>query len=856
MPALFRWHQRSFLIGSIILAAFIILSSSSVTNSSPVISQVQISGAGNKSKQDFIKIFNPDPIPFDLKGHRLIKRTQTGASDSSIKSFTAETIIPAGGYFTWANSEDGFADSLGADSATTNSLSPDNGIALRQGAIDEGVIIDSVAWGEADNGLAEGAIFATNPSAGQILTRKNNTDTDNNAADFYLAEPADSNETNTPATPNQSSNGSASVSYTNQIFINELVSDPSDDATEWVELYNSSNQSFNLDRWTLEDGSGTKTILSGSITKYLVINSPKGNLNNAGDILILKDPSGQVIDTMSYGDWLEGKTNAPVAKKSHSLALKTDGSSTGLDADDWAITSSITKNASNLISSDDSNSTSSDDSKITCPLIINEVLPDPLGADLLGEFIEIYNPGNTTIDLIGWSLSTSNQLPYIFGLQSLAPLNYLSLPRSISKLVLANDGATINLSAPASEKVCFKLKYTKASPGASYGFNNDTLTWSKPREQWSRQPTPGGTNSNLTINQAPNPVINYSLSGETISFDASDTSDPNADNLSFEWQFGDGASSLEIAGSHLYNTAGSYIIKLSASDGSLTASTKLSIKIGDSSSSSTKNTLVSPSKIIPANNPPQTKTKTTNTKSNTVKKSSTSTTSANNSTIELTGSVLDRPGTFSSLYFFMLPSGESQAWQIYRQKGQLPELAPGQQISVHGRRSSIANIKRLLITETSDISIGDLGPLARATPIQLDQASNYLGQLVTVSGEVTDRAKDSFYLDDDSTDILVRLKAGTGLVASSFNPGTNHTVSGLLVMGSQELELWPRSLTDTDLNTNSSADKLSPTSSLATSTEAKTNQELLAHILIGLGTLLVISAIIMIKRLKNKANIK
>lgn len=855
MPALFKRHHRFLLISSLLLSTFFIYQLVPVTSGSPLISQVQINGAGNKSKQDFIKLFNPDSKPFDLKGHRLIKRSKTSTSDTSIKSFTIETIIPSGAYFTWATSEDGFADSIGADTATSQSLSEDNGIALRQGSADEGLIIDSVAWGEADNDLTEGTIFATNPGPGQILTRKNNLDTNNNSADFYLVEP------NSPAGPLTPSDSIiTNTPYLNQIFINELVSDPTENSTEWVELYNHSNQSFNLDNWTLEDGSGAKTILSGTINKYFVIESPKGNLNNAGDSILLKDPSGQIIDRMSYGNWLDDQNNAPAADSPHSLALKEDGSSSGADLDAWVITSSPTKNSSNLISSadeiSDPNSKTADTS-INCPLIINEVLPDPLGADLVGEFIEIYNPTTKPVDLIGWSITINNQLPFVFGLQSLAPLNYLALPRSITKLVLANDGATINLREPQAEKICFKFKYSGASPGASFGFNNDTLTWSKPIQQWSRQPSAGGKNSTLAINQSPSAIINHNLDGQTINFDASDSTDPNADQLLFQWQFGDGATSLDVAGSHRYAQAGTYTVKLIASDRLLSNTASLTIVVGTSDTvppsqeaKLTQTPIKTPqtTNTITAKAAPQSSTKTTTIKKSTASSSA----SANSSTLQLTGTVLDKPGTFSSLYFFMLPAGESQAWQIYRQKGQLPTLTPGEQITVNGRRSSIANIKRLLIDEVSDIVTSGLGTLAPANPITIDQAGNHLGELVTVSGEITDRAKDNFYLDDNQADILVRLKPGTGLSADSFILGASHTITGLLVMGSKEIELWPRSLADTDLTSQSSAPALSPSSSLDTDKPTKDNQEFLAHLLIAVGTILVITAIIIFKKSRNK----
>jgi hypothetical protein len=781
------------------LAGFIILNLPQASSANPVISQVQISGT-TKSSEDFIKLFNPDSSPFDLKGHRLIKRTKTGTTDTSIKSFTSTSLIPAGGYFTWASSADGFADSIGADTATSQSLSADNGIALRQGAEDEGLIIDSVAWGEAVNGLAEGSTFPTNPGAGQTLARNNNSDTNNNATDFYLL---DDSIIATPTTTNQtiatnSGSGNA-TNYSGQITINELVSDPESGAAEWIELYNKTNSTISLDNWSLEDGSGAKTILHDSITKYLIIEAPKGNLNNAGDAVILKDNYGSLIDQMAYGNWQDNSTNAPVADSPNSLARLIDGQKTTSDKVDWSVTSIITKNSSNIISatsSQDQKTSDINNDKITCPIIINEILPDPIGADLVGEFIELYNLEASEIELTGWSLSIKNQLPFVFNYQVIKPGEHLKISRQQSHLALPNSSETIKLSKPKAEKTCFQIKYSDVVTGASFGFDEDTFAWARPLRQWSRLPSPGSKNSTLTINTAPTALINYQLRDRSIFVDASDSSDPNGDGLLFSWNFGDGTSDSQIATEHFYPAPGSYTITLTVSDSVFNSSETIKISIGNNPISPIQK-IITKTPTNPKATAAQTKTTIKKTASTPVKKSTTT----QSGTIQLSGRVLDKTNTFSSLYFFILPDNEQQAWQIYRQKGELPTLTPGQKVTVTGRKSTITSAKRLLVSNISDITIGPLETQPEPISIQASQKNNYLGQLITVSGEVTDRNSDNFYLDDGSGDILVRLKAGTNLLANNFTPGTEHAISGLLVNGSKELELWPRSISDTDLNT-------------------------------------------------------
>jgi hypothetical protein len=182
-----------------------------------LISQIQITGGTGKTSNDFIEIYNPTSQQFNLKGYRLVKRTQTNTSDTLIKSWTVDTFIPALGFYLWANSN--FADiSALPDSTTSETLSNDNGIAIRYGSNDTGAVIDSVAWGKAQNTFATSSVaftsnpFPLNPSAGQSLLRKswqngacfsasldsaigNGCDTGNNVADFewmQVSEPRNS----------------------------------------------------------------------------------------------------------------------------------------------------------------------------------------------------------------------------------------------------------------------------------------------------------------------------------------------------------------------------------------------------------------------------------------------------------------------------------------------------------------------------------------------------------------------------------------------------------------------------------------------------------------------------------------
>ncbi len=165
-------------------------SSSNIQTTSPpsskiLINEIQITGGSGKTDNDFIELYNPNNFEVNFNGYRLVKRTQGGRSDTSIKSWTSDTLIPANGYYLWANNN--YSDiSASPDITTSATISSDNGIALRYGPEDTGEIIDSVGWGAAQNVFIEGAVFSQNPGANQSIQRKSFFDTGNNADDFEL----------------------------------------------------------------------------------------------------------------------------------------------------------------------------------------------------------------------------------------------------------------------------------------------------------------------------------------------------------------------------------------------------------------------------------------------------------------------------------------------------------------------------------------------------------------------------------------------------------------------------------------------------------------------------------------------
>ena len=155
-----------------------------VSASHILISTVQIADAS--SSNDLVKLYNPTGVTVDMSGWKLHKKSQTG-TDYSLKVFPAGSTIDAGQSFVWANSADGFSETIVANVSSTETLAADNSVALMDAA---GNIVDAVAWGTGTSQYGEGPPYPTSPGVNQLLSRRSSggvmVDTDNNTNDFIL----------------------------------------------------------------------------------------------------------------------------------------------------------------------------------------------------------------------------------------------------------------------------------------------------------------------------------------------------------------------------------------------------------------------------------------------------------------------------------------------------------------------------------------------------------------------------------------------------------------------------------------------------------------------------------------------
>lgn len=365
------------------------------------------------------------------------------------------------------------------------------------------------------------------------------------------------------------------------LIINEIVSDPADNEVEWVELFNNTKKIINLEDWKIIEGSGKETILTGSVgignNRFFVVEKPKGNLNNSGDLVILKFKNS-IIDKVAYGKWDDGTpdNNAPVAKDPYSIARKIDGYSSYDNFFDFAITSTVTKGESNIIIDpkalengegiDKSNYDHSDD------IYISEIFPDPAGSDREAEFIELYNNGERNIKLNGWRLVDASEKIYEFAFEEeiiIKSKDFSVIDRETSAIALNNSKDCVYLFAPFSQSTKHEVCYTNAPEGESYNLididnPNRSSSWA-----WLKAVTPAAKISAEEEYKKQN--IDFDcpeegIRGRPVLFDSSDTID-SGENKFYYWEFGDNATNTLRNPEHTFFQTGIFTVQLTVGDG-------------------------------------------------------------------------------------------------------------------------------------------------------------------------------------------------------------------------------------------------------------------------------------------------
>ena len=267
----------------------------------------------------------------------------------------------------------------------------------------------------------------------------------------------------TPLTGLVSGNGARSSACIGDVCISELMPNPTGADTgnfpdgEWVELHNNGSSGVNLQGWTLEDTGGwihpinadtwvdfanlaTPFVLpAGSFAIISEANQGTLKLNNAGETLYLKDPTNNIIQTVTTGAALMNTSKVPGAT----------------DTDDYADSTGNTPGSAN-------SGASSGPTYVDSDLEITEIMANPWPSEDNatwpgGEWVEIWNNGSEVINISGWKIidAVGNILPFdkdhIIGNDSLmqaGEYRIIALNGSAQWGILNNGQETLKLVMP------------------------------------------------------------------------------------------------------------------------------------------------------------------------------------------------------------------------------------------------------------------------------------------------------------------------------------------------------------------------------------------------------------------------
>lgn len=884
-----------------------------------IINEVAWMGTASSSFAEWLELANTTANDIVLDGWTVKAKSWT-------KAVNLTGTIKAGDYYLMERTRDETLPNIPADLIYTGELKNAGDLVELKDAA--GVVVDALdattGWPGGDNAskttlerLAD-LSWATSTVVGGTPKALNSV------SSIIISPPPGPVASGTPnpvTTPTNQAANSTPISlpkpatiYPGEIVINELVSDPLDGQPEWVELYLAANKTIDLTGVTLEDGSQARTYLSGTLSpnnRFMVIENPNGNLNNAGDSLLLRDGNKGAIDQIAYGDWGGGQFNAPVARDGSSLARRFDGVTTYSALNDWAVTKQPTKQAANQIVSEEGEAPAAPlDTKA---LMISELLPDPLGEET-GEFVEIYNQSEETVPLAGWRMQTKSGQIYKFASTTIIGSHeYKAFYRKHTKLVLVNDNGSLKLLPPGGHRASQTVSYKNGQTGQSYMRDSDGL-W-----QWTESPTPGAANKISQQNQPPIVSIYAKTpveAGELVVFDSSDTFDPEGDVLAYSWQFGDGATSSQANPEHVYHKKGNFKAILTVSDGQNSVSATELVKV----TAKTRNTSAEVTPISPSgkpsvvinealpnpvgsddaefvelynsgsekvsllgwslddgpggsnpykineeiiiepkeylvferaetdialnNNTDEIRLFDSNNqlvdatgyqkaaeglawarrKDNKFVWSQVATPGATN-IIEIKGKslksknkkqvkgakifntaeqeagdeavlhcvVTSLPGQLAAQYFYC---ENDRGWQIYNYKKDFPAVKMGDLLEVRGVVAQTNGNWRLKIKgRESGKKIGEKSLTINKVNLE-DLGASHYGHLVRLQGEVTKKSGSSFYLDDNTAEGVVQLKASAGLSTANITVGDTYEVAGVVQASQSGLKILPRNRED------------------------------------------------------------
>ncbi len=438
---------------------------------SVVISEFRFHGSAG-GNDEFIELYNPTGASIDISGW-LIRGSNNAGTTGTRATIPAATNLAPGQYYLIANN--GYSGVVIPDLTYATGITDDGGVALT--LADAVTVVDQagLSVGSTYKEGTTLAPLTTNVDRGYERriggANGNCQDDGNNAADFTLTAP--SNPQNSGSATVACGVPTVTSSPTPpQVIISEVAwaGTAAFAGDEWIELYNNGGTDIDMTGWRIEAADGDPSInLSGTITagSFFLLERGDDNvvsdvsasqvyssglLSDSGEVLYLLNVSRAVVDTAnsSGGSWDAGQASSfssmeriinggVVATDNASGWITNSQPSTWTTHDaasnlihgtpgyaNWAFT--VTPTATSTATSTPTATGTPTNTGTPTPtgtrtrtptplgflsLVINEVAWSGTAASTSDEWIELYNPGASSINLSGWVLKAADGTPNI-----------------------------------------------------------------------------------------------------------------------------------------------------------------------------------------------------------------------------------------------------------------------------------------------------------------------------------------------------------------------------------------------------------------------------------------------------------
>ncbi len=640
------------------------------------------------------------------------------------------------------------------------------------------------------------------------------------------------------------------------IVVNEIQTAGQTSKDEFVELYNPTDASIDVTGWRLTKKTATgneanlvSTFSSMSIQPhgFLLIAHPtdyKGSVspdltystsNTIADdntVILYRDAGDTIVDLVGVGKaTVRDGTPAPNPDAGQSITRR-DGLDTNNNGADFIIAAPTPTNkagsigstppppvqaTSTPVTSGEQSSTTTAQKISTADVVVNEVYPNPLGTDE-EEFIELKNSGTQTVDVSRWEVGTSRGRRFVVGANTMMqPGGFLLLPRSMSGLALDNSGDVVSLYLPEEERPFFTVRYTTdAAEGLSYARSDGGKRW-----QWTTTRTPSTTNI-LTDPPLP-PVLAFDWSPESpdaqevVTFDASDSFDPDREPIAFTWEFGDEQHGEGVRVAHGYETPGRYTVRLTGTTATDAATMERTLVVQgsiivDVPKQKTNTPIIegdaepSARPLLRGEDKPALRSLGEGGGEVAHKVQILSTKKPSSHSNIISGIVLVPPGRFGKTRAMI--QVESHTITAQYTTGTWPDIFEGATVRLAGRVSP-TDPDRFLVSAIVDVSTTTT-PLKSEIISSTDWKDMAPGTLVQMRGEITERHGSTFFIDDGAGEVRAQIKATAGISASAIQEGSRATVTGVVLATTSGNVLTPRGLEDIAIDALASRERQTP----------------------------------------------